>query len=800
MNNYNSYTIRKAWFLLLFCGFTLYGFSQINTVKGQIIDDANNPVSLVHVMLFLNDDFVVGAVTDSEGNFVIDNLKDGSYRLKIQGIGYQEFVQELMLNDNELDLGTVMLTTSSIELEAVELVAEKRQYEKYANSLVIDVEQNIAGSGGSVLDILGTTAGISVNQQNGTLTLNNQGKVAIMIDGKLTRIDGQALIGLLESMPSSNIKNFEIFNNPPSKYEANGSAGMVNIVTKTKNNKNQGGAVSLTSGYGRGEKTGGALSYNFQGDKTSWYGSYAFNRNRTFGEWGLESEFNNPLSQKSVVVTSHREPVINAHNYSLGMESYLFKNTAIGINLSGYNSHWNMTAFDNVVRNAEAINSETLDIETTEENQWNHIGGDVFLEQSLGEHQKLTLGYSHLYYNYDNPSSYDTRGRTDFAEVLKETPIAFNVFNLDYRWNLSESIKIEIGAKATSSDFTNTITVSSDGGSAIIIDEELSSRTQMKEQINALYASGSLQVNENTSLHAGIRYEHTNNKLDTESTGEPVQRVYGNFFSNVTVGYQINEEHRFQLNYGGRINRPTFDNLAPYVLFLGPEALYSGNASLQPSLAHKIGAEWKWLKRYVSIDYLVEESPIIEFQPRLSTNGEQYIFKAENMDNRDMLTISAGIPFQIKSWWKMENNMIFQYESIQFRFQEIDFDRSKASMRLTSSQQFSLGTKTKLELSGYYQSATLYGISTYKDRGSANIGLQQQLKGNHGKLKLSFRNIFSTDNWRTETNNNEPFINTLETYFPESRILTLTYSKNFGGSKKEQKFRNNTAEEKQRVQ
>tara|TARA_R110002167_G_scaffold158880_11_gene354275 strand:+ start:927 stop:1694 length:768 start_codon:yes stop_codon:yes gene_type:complete len=255
------------------------------------------------------------------------------------------------------------------------------------------------------------------------------------------------------------------------------------------------------------------------------------------------------------------------------------------------------------------------------------------------------------------------------------------------------------------------------------------------------------------------------------------------------------------MHYSRRINRPTFNHLAPFVIFLGPDALYSGNTNLQPAFINTLGVEWGWSGKYITLEYLNQKDAIVEFQPRLSESGEEYIFKAENMDQRNILSISLGIPFRITPWWQAENSFIFQQESLKTVFQSTDLNRNKGSFRATSSQQFSLGAKTKLELSGHFQSPTLFGISTFGAKGAFGLGIQHQLNKNDGMLKLAFSNAFASDNWKIDTNTLQPFANTLETYFPESRIVTLTYTKNFGKSKKEKKYKGNSAaEEKKRVQ
>ena len=284
--------------MCVFC-YCLFGTAQNDTLKGRINDTMGNPVPLVHVMVLQAGTFVLGTITDENGSFVMENLKHGTYSLEIAGMGYADLVREFAHQETTTDLGVLQLSPASIELEGVELVGGKKLYQRRANSLVINVEQSIAGSGGSALELLGNTAGVSINQQNGTLSLSGKGQVAIMVNGKLSRVDGQALLSRLKSMPASDIKNLEIFNNPPSRYEANGSGGMIHITTRSNDGNGQGGSVSLTSGYGKGEKTAASSNFHYQNGDLGLFGSYSFNRNSSPEEWALQSGVDKSIEPKS---------------------------------------------------------------------------------------------------------------------------------------------------------------------------------------------------------------------------------------------------------------------------------------------------------------------------------------------------------------------------------------------------------------------------------------------------------------------------------------------------------------------
>jgi len=207
--------IRKIVLMVaIFCYHFLVA-AQNDTVKGQVNDNINNSIPLAHVMVFNADIFVLRTVTDFDGSFAIDGLKPGSYLLKIAAIGYADFVQEFTYEGDFLDFDILQLKITSIELDGVELVSRKKLYERRTNSLIINVEHHIASSGGSVLDILGSTAGVSINQQNNTLSLHGKGQISVMVDGKFSRIDGQALISLLKSMPASDNWKIETSNEEP---------------------------------------------------------------------------------------------------------------------------------------------------------------------------------------------------------------------------------------------------------------------------------------------------------------------------------------------------------------------------------------------------------------------------------------------------------------------------------------------------------------------------------------------------------------------------------------------------------
>ncbi|MTI38965.1 TonB-dependent receptor domain-containing protein [Fulvivirga lutimaris] len=769
--------------------------AQAGKIKGQVVDNMDQPIPFAHIMIIDSDSTISGIPSDIKGYFAISNLNKGHYKVVISSIGYQNLELKVELLNKTIDLKKINLISISTELDEIVIEANKELYDRRHNSVIINVDKQ-ASSGGSALDILNNAGGISVNKQNGSLSILGKGKLAIMINDRLTQLDGEALIGLLNSMPASEIKKLEIYNNPPSKYDANGTGGLIKIITSEDKNFN-GGAVSAMAGYGQGGKTGASSNFHILKNKLELSGNYSFSRNRSPEEWALDSD----LEAMKVSTQSFRNPVTVSHNYILALDYSISNNTVLGGSFSGFYRNWDMIADDRVINNSAGNEVETFDIITKEVNKWNHWSGNFHIDQTLGKSHGLSFNYNYLYFDNSNPSSYETtiQNQPGKTSIDKKTPIGFDVFNLDYTGGISNNVKIEAGVKATFSNFDNSIVVSSLDGDNIFSGNNLSNAAKMDEKIYAAYSSLEFQFGTKTNLVTGLRYEYTANLLETDDADNDIKREYGNFFPSVSASHQLNNAQYLQFNYNRRINRPTFNHLGSFVIFLGPSALYSGNTRLNPAIVSKFGVEWGWNSKYINIEYLTEKDAITEFQPRITSN-DQYLFKAENFDKRAALIITIGSPVQITAWWKADNSFTVQNERLKTAFEQTEIDRSLNSFRISSSHRFSLGSSTTFELSGNYRSPSLFGISTFESAGSLNVGFQQTLKGNMGVLKLSYSNILASDNWKIKTEDQLLDINTFETYLPESGIVSLTYTKTFGNSKKTKKNNaHNAEEEKNRV-
>lgn len=258
----------KISYLLFTISFAFLGgtaFGQQYTIKGKVVNLENLPIEFVHATLLKNDSvFVEGMATDSLGIFSFKAEK-GSYRLILEQFGAEYFNEHLELNQ-DIDLGEIEID-ESVMLEGITIISRKKLIEQKVDRMVFNVENSIASQGMSGLDALRNTPLVRV--QNDNVSIVGKGGVAIMVNDRMLNLSGSELTNYLQSLRSEDIARIEVITTPPSKYEAQGNSGIINIISKKNPNLgwsgNVNGAYQKTTYYGLGFNA----TLNYQSNRIS---------------------------------------------------------------------------------------------------------------------------------------------------------------------------------------------------------------------------------------------------------------------------------------------------------------------------------------------------------------------------------------------------------------------------------------------------------------------------------------------------------------------------------------------------
>lgn len=785
-----------------------YGFSQY-TVTGTATDKEGLPLAFANVLLLNANDsvFVSGATSDDNGAFRLDTKSVGDYIITVSVLGFDTYTSDVFpLSDVQPSkiLGTIQLSEGALALNEVQVVGSRPLIERKIDRLVVNIANKVNTAGSSALEILERSPGVVVNRQSNSIAMLGKEGVNVMVNGKLQYMPADALFSYLQGLDANNIQSLELITTPPANLDAQGNAGYINLVLKRNPDEGFNGRYSLSGGYGRGETGNASLNFNYRKNRINLFGSYSYLRSGQEQFTTLERRTGTGNTFTETLFTSDRNPTWNNHTYRLGLDIQASERTTIGVLFSGYNNNWDMDAL-NITDIRPASAPDTLAIsQNTEVNDWQHLQSNINLVHNFDNGATFNVDFDYLVYDNQNPVAYDLRFQDEAGNPIsnqnllseKDTPFNILVGKIDYSVPVGEKAKLSVGAKYVTSDFENRVALSDDG----VTIPEFTSTSDLTENIFALYSQLDYQLSEKTTLKAGLRYEGSNTELFSTNGGQVVDRRLDNFFPSIYWNQKFGERSSFNLSYSRRINRPSFSNMAPFVIFLDPRTSFGGNASLRPALANTFQADYTRKRVSLSAQYTEEDFTIVGFQNRFDPITNTQLIVPDNLQGQKTASLTLSFPVKVAEWWKMQyfSTVLWQESTTIEDLGTFTFDQT--NFRLNGSQTFTLGKDYTAELSGFYQTESLNGNVKVQALGILNFGIQKKFKGG-SRLAFNITDIFNSLEFGGTTDIPEENIFIERVFDLSQRTFKLTYSASFGNKrvKKERDRKTGADEEKNRV-
>lgn len=802
--------------LIIIVGCLLIGncatFAQV-TIKGKVQDrqGAALPFSNVVLLSAIDSSLVTGTISDDQGIFSFDKIKPSHYLINTLMIGYQSVITPFHIEEEQTSASFIHITMleDTTELDEVVIKAQKPLFEKQIDRTVVNVQSSITSTGKSALEILAKSPGVLVNRQNNTLSMYGKNGVSVMINGKMSRQPLEAVVQMLEGMSAANIDKIELITSPPAKYEAAGDAGIINIVMVENVDEGTNGSFGLTAGYNQGPTGGGNLNLNHRNKKINFFLDYALLSDKNESPWMQQRTlFGEVEFDRSVVSNQQRRHLLTTQNLRAGIEYTLNEKTSASILITGYRRNWDMDGLTDNVNNVspDSVINTTMDL--YESNIWQSLAGGMGVTHQIDAQQHIGIDIDYLYYVNKNPSHYyNTResntgnSEEELVDVTKNTPIHFKVAKIDYANQLSDQLRIEAGLKASFSSFVNAVSVNTLKEDQWIPNDDLSNLSDLDEKIWAAYASYDWKVSDALKIYGGLRYEYTDSYLSTPEEQGLVDREFGNLFPSINFSQKINEKSSINLAYARRITRPTFNDIAPFVYFTGPNAFFAGNPALRPAISDGIDLTYHHNSWWISLKYNDIKNNIGWLQPELNTDTNELVFRSQNMKYFRTWSISYSMPFSITPWWELQQDLSLYYQSYETAHLLPDFSDHAVSVSFNGTSTFTLPKDFAIELSGNFLSKQFWGVWEFEPMGQLDIGFKKKLKNNNGTLTLSFTDIFHTMVWKDEVvfPNGEAKIS--EIYDINAQSVNLTYVRTFGNKKlKSVNLKSASEEERKRIQ
>ncbi|MCR9286276.1 TonB-dependent receptor [Saprospiraceae bacterium] len=783
------------------------------SINGGIVDSNGEPLPFANVLLLnpADSSLIKGEVADIDGQFLFNNLSEGTYILSATMIGYlNTYTEPINLKENNsLNLGPITLNENVAQLSTIEVVAQKALFEQKIDRMVINVDNSVTSAGSNALEVLERSPGVSVDRLNGNISLAGKNGVVVMINGKISRMSKDAVVQMLEGMNADNIEKIELITTPPANFDAEGNAGFIHIVLKQNAEEGTNGSFSVNTGYGTHEKFGGGFNINYRKNKVNLYSDYSYSYNRSIQEFTnyRKLDFQGIPSETSSV--SDRDPTLTQnHNLRLGADFQLSSKTVLGALATWSQRDWTMDALNDIRLKESGVLTERLEMKIDELNLWNNYLGNINLQHKFTESQTLNIDFDYAHYKQDQPSEYlieyfdenDNLENEEQIQVGKETPIQFLVGKIDYNYQIGEKMILETGLKGAFSTFDNNISLETLESNDWVTDADFTAEYTLNEDILASYVALSVKLNDKTDLKFGMRYEYTESNLGSKEEPDIVDRTYGNFFPSLFLSRAINENNKVQFSYSRRINRPDFTQLAPWIFFNDPTSYVTGNIALQPSITDAVKVDYRIKTVFFSIQYSFEDEAITRGQPFVDPETNKQVNSSVNLDFSKTISTSLSFPIQLTDWWQMQNSFLGLWQQDKTRYEGEVLTSEQKSYRVNSVQTFKLPKDFALEFSGNYRSPGIRGFIKRRATGVLNIGLQKKLN-NNGKLSLNINDVLRTLDMEFYSNDPSIGFEYEGGFLFSERALRISYTQSFGNNKLKgnRKRQTGSAEEQRRV-
>ncbi|WP_430931652.1 TonB-dependent receptor domain-containing protein [Saccharicrinis sp. 156] len=780
-------------------------------IQGSVRDFDNRPLSFANVILINQSDssVVSGLMATDEGFYSITSFKPGKYIIEVSMLGYKKGYStpfEIRSSKDHHHNKPILLGEMPHEIDGVKVVAEKPIYELKIDRMVVNVESSISSSGSTALEVLEKSPGVIVDRQNEELSLAGKSGVMVMINGKRSRMPIAAAVQMLDAMNADNVERIELITTPPAKYDAEGDAGIINIVLKKSEDLGTNGSFTLGAGVAHRERMNASLDINHHVDKVNYFGSYNANFQNRRTEINSYRKLMVDGSELETYTDMNWEAIRTYHNIRMGFDYTISSKTILSMLGSGYVRDWDDDGVNAIQYYTDQNLTNESDLNQKKVGKWIHGMGNINLQHHFNEEVILDVNIDYLNYYHDDPADYTLENlglnnvveSTEEFRVTKETPIDILVGAVDFSTSVNEKLSLEAGFKETMTWFSNDVSLTYFDNAMWTVDEELTNMFNMKEDISAVYLSAKFNPNKKTSLSAGLRYEYMNTTLDSETEKGIIDMHYGELFPTFYASHGFNDDNTIQFSYSRRISRPTFNQLAPFIAFVTPDTYVSGNEDLLPAFSDNLKVDYRYKSWILSYSYTETKDAITRFQPKQSEDETKQYFVSRNLDQVKTQNVMLGFPVNVNSWWKMRYNFTWVHNRTITDYEDTKIDYKQGSYMFNGTQNFIISKKISSEISGFYTSKSNWGVYTAKARGRVDIGVQMKLKNENSQLSINLTDAFKTNVFGSETEIPDLNIHARWRLDFEPRVLRIKFTHKFGNQAVKARKRKTASDEEQR--
>ena len=783
---------------------------QKSLISGEVTGSQNVkiPYASVNFINTSNKTLSDAVLTGENGKYSV-SLMPGNYTVSIEAIDFKKYSTQLIVTANLAVKNFNIVADNSNggktqDIEGVTITAQNtKPYRVELDKKIYDPATDLISKGGNLQDVLSNVPSISVDT-DGTVSMRGNTNIKFLINGKPS-----AMLGIdegsdaLKSIPADQIERIEVITNPSSKFEASGTAGILNIILKKSKKLGFNGSVTGTIGY----LPQTSLNTNLSWKRGAW--SYFINGGGGYSR----SKFVNNQEYQSLLLPENMKDQStfyskqdndgkgesNSYNVNTGFVVDLTEKSALNASVMFRNFQYESTDTGNYFETfvSKTAAGSSLYDQTTNRlsdgfRKSNSFQADLGFDQKIGNKgQLLTLVGSFQNSKSDNDSKADEQS---FTTTGLNTRLQNNVFSTsenttylgkaDYELPIGELSKFEAGVRFdyTKNDYDYAVNESRNN-SAFLPLVDFTSKTLYSEKIGAAYGQFKSKIG-NLGYQLGLRVENTNINIDFRSAREDKQvqkqKEYTGLFPSAFLSYELAKNSQFLLNYSRRIQRPRSFFLVPFNSY-NTRSLFEGNPDLNPTYENSFEFGYSLSKSKLTLNptlYFKKSEDQINFHQRRSTNstgGTVVLTTPVNAGSNENYGLDLNGSYDAFKWLRVMGSVdLYGYRN-KGQYFETNFDGEGFSTRMRLTTTFKPDKNTSVQLQGSYRGAENTAVNNRNAMYILNAGASRTILKGDGTLTFNIQDVLNSRAREFTYNGPDYTQYSFMQFAPQQFTLSFTY-------------------------
>jgi len=795
--------MKELLFFLCFIGMTITVVGQTKkqakkvTITGKVFDKSTNQPLEYATIIFQDAGkkrSVTGGITNAKGAFSIEVEAD-IYDITIEFISFKsQQVNEKSLQE-DMSIGTFFLAEDAQALEAIEVIAEKTTVEIKLDKKIYNVGKDLTVRGGTVSDVLDNVPSVSVDVE-GNVALRGNDNVRILINGKPSGLVGLNSTDALRQLPAEAIEKVEIITSPSARYDAEGTAGILNIILRRSKLQGVNGAITTNVAYPKGYGVSGNL--NFRTGDFNFFTTTGYNYREVPGNSNTFTEYFNGDNPNTFLEEDREfDRIRKGFNSNFGVEWYINDKTSLTASLVYRDSNNEsetsniLTQFDDVFNVTNV--STRFDPETEDDKTIQYaLNFDRNFEQSG---HKLTADFQFESSKEAENSFILVNGQLaeQVATVENQDRI---LLQTDYTVPLSETAQFEFGYRGNFLDLNTNYLVAFLENEEFVADTNLSNVLNYREYVNAIYTQYGNKINNKFSFLLGLRLEDTRITIDQLTSGDFDHKTYVSLFPTVNLGYEISEDQSITLGYNRRIRRPRSRFINPFPSRSSITNVFQGNTDIDPSFSN--GIDLGYLNRFGKLTlntsvYFQRSTDVFNFisedtgQTTILNGEEVPIIRRTpiNLARNDRFGFEFTLTYNPSRKWRLNGNFNLFQSYNRGEFNGVNFDANNLSWFVRVNNKVTLPGKVDWQTRLSYRGPNEDAQNIRKGLFSANLAFSKDLFKDKASIAFNVSDVFNSRKRQSES-----FTNTFRSegeFQWRERTFNLSFTYRFNQKKKRQR-------------